>query len=205
MTQVNLLPHELRQRQATQRTTLFVVLGGAAALVLVLLFSFAQSAQVEQAERDLAEQQNANARVSAQIADLQRFGDLQTELATKEQLITQVYRNEVSWSGVLLDLSRVIPSEAYLTNFTGEIQSTDVLGEGSEAGLVGTLTFTGSVRGADALASWLTRLEQVDGWVNAWASSASETGPFTRIYQFQSGVDLDGDVLTKRGRGEVAT
>jgi Tfp pilus assembly protein PilN len=203
MTQVNLLPPELRQRQATQRTTLFVILGGAAALALVLLFSFAQSAQLEQAEQDLADQQNANARVSAQIAELQKFGDLQNELASKEQLITEVYRNEVSWSGVLLDVSRVIPGEAYLTNFTGSIASTEALGEGSEAGIIGTLSFTGNVKGADALASWLTRLEQVDGWVNAWASSASETGAFTRIYQFQSGVDLNTDVVTKRGKGEV--
>ena len=202
MTQVNLLPPELRQRQATQRTTLFVALAGAAALALVLFFSFMQSAQLQQAEDDLAQQQDVNARVSAQIAELQRFGDLQTELATKEQLIGQVYRNEVSWSGILLDVSRVIPGEAYLTNFTGQIQSTETLGE-SEAGIVGTLSFTGNVRGADALASWLTRLEQVDGWVNAWASSASETGPFTRIYQFQSGVDLSAEALTGRGRGEA--
>jgi Tfp pilus assembly protein PilN len=203
MTQVNLLPPELRQRQATQRTTLFVGLLGAAALALVLVFSFTQSAQLQQAEDDLAQQQDANARVSGQITQLQEFGDLQQELATKQQLMGQVYRNEVSWSGVLLDLSRVIPSEAYLTNLTGTISSTEAVGEGTPAGIVGSLSFTGAVRGADTLAEWLNRLEQVDGWANAWASSASETGPFTRIYQFQSGVDLSGDVLTRRGRGEV--
>ena len=203
MTQVNLLPLELRQRQATQRTTLFVGLLGAAALALVLVFSFTQSAQLQQAEDDLAQQQDANARVSGQITQLQEFGDLQQELATKQQLMGQVYRNEVSWSGVLLDLSRVIPSEAYLTNLTGTISSTEAVGEGTAAGIVGSLSFTGAVRGADTLAEWLNRLEQVDGWANAWASSASETGPFTRIYQFQSGVDLSGDVLTRRGRGEV--
>lgn len=203
MTQVNLLPPELRQRQATQRTTLFVGLCGAAALALVLVFSFMQSAQLQQAEDELAQQQDANARVSRQITQLQEFGDLQQELATKQQLMGQVYRNEVSWSGVLLDLSRVIPSEAYLTNLTGTTSGTEALGEGTAAGIVGSLSFTGAVKGADTLAEWLNRLEQVDGWVNAWASSASETGPFTRIYQFQSGVDLSGDVLTRRGRGEV--
>jgi Tfp pilus assembly protein PilN len=204
MTQVNLLPPELRQRQVTQRTTVFVALGGAAALALVLLFSFMQSGRLSGAEKALADQQDVNARVSAQIADLQKFGDLQTELATKQELLVQVFRNEVSWSGVLLDVSRVIPGDAYLTNFTGQIQSTEALGEGAQAGLIGTLSFTGNVRGADTLAAWLTRLEQVDGWVNAWASSATESGPFTRIYQFQSGVDLSADVVTRRGRGGAA-
>jgi hypothetical protein len=42
----------------------------------------------------------------------------------------------------------------------------------------------------------------VKGWVNPWTNSASESGPFTRIYQFQSGVDLSSDVVTKRGRGD---
>jgi Tfp pilus assembly protein PilN len=203
MTQVNLLPPELRQRQATQRTTLLVALLGAAAVALAVFFAFLQQAALQQAEDDLAAQQDANARVSAEIAELQRYGDLQNELATKEQLIGEVYRNEVSWSGILLDVSRVIPSEAYLTNFTGSIGSSETTGEATAAGIVGTLSFTGNVKGADTLAAWLTRLEQVDGWVNAWANSASESGPFTRIYQFQSGVDLSADVLTRRGRGEV--
>jgi hypothetical protein len=60
------------------------------------------------------------------------------------------------------------------------------------------------VKGADTLAAWLTRLEQVRGWVNAWANSASESGPFTRVYTFQSGVDLSKDVVTKRGRAAAA-
>ena len=30
-----------------------------------------------------------------------------------------LYLNEVSWSGALLDVSRVIPDASYLTNLTG--------------------------------------------------------------------------------------
>jgi Tfp pilus assembly protein PilN len=201
VSQVNLLPPELRQKQATRRTTSLALAAGLAALAVVVLFSFIKSAQLSQKQEQLAAQEAVNSRVSAQIAELQRFGQLQAELRTKQELITTVFANEVSWSGILLDVARVIPADAYLTSFSGQTAPPTTDASGASTGLVGSLTFSGSVKGADTLAAWLTRLEQVHGWVNAWANSANESGPFTKIYQFSSGVDLSQDVLTKRGRG----
>ena len=69
------------------------------------------------------------------------------------------------------------------------------------ATLIGNITFTGVVRETDPLATWLTRLDQVDGWVNAWMTSATEQEPFSRVYTFNSGLDLSLDAATRRGRG----
>lgn len=201
MSQVNLLPPELRQRQATRRSTSLAVAGGFVLLALVGLFAYLRGAELQQKQDDLAAQQAVNARVQAQIFELQKFGDLQAQLETKRQLITQVYANEVSWSSILLDVSRAIPPDAYLTAMTGQIATPQAGATTSGAGLVGSISFTGNVKGADTLAAWLTRLEQVRGWVNAWANSANESGPFSRIYQFQSGVDLSSDLVTRRGKG----
>jgi Tfp pilus assembly protein PilN len=201
VSQVNLLPPELRQRQATRRSTSLAVAGGFVLLALVGLFAYLRGAELQQKQDDLAAQQAVNARVQAQIFELQKFGDLQAQLETKRQLITQVYANEVSWSSILLDVSRAIPPDAYLTAMTGQIATPQAGATTSGAGLVGSISFTGNVKGADTLAAWLTRLEQVRGWVNAWANSANESGPFSRIYQFQSGVDLSSDVVTRRGKG----
>jgi Tfp pilus assembly protein PilN len=202
VSQVNLLPPELKQRQATRRTTSIAIVAGAAALALVVLFSFMKSAELSHTQDQLQAQQAVNQRVQAQIAELQKYGQLGSELQAKQQLVTSVYANEVSWSGILLDLSRVVPADAYLTQFSGQIAPPTTTGTTTPSTpLVGSLTFTGSVKGADTLAAWLTRLEQVNGWVNAWANSASESGPFSRIYQFNSGVDLSQDVVTKRGQG----
>jgi Tfp pilus assembly protein PilN len=201
VSQVNLLPPELRQRQARRRSTSLAIAGGVLLVALVVGFSFLRASELSQKQQDLAAQREVNARVEQQIAELQEFGALQAQLQTKEQLIAKVYANEVSWSGILLDVSRVIPADAYLTALTGQIAGPSAEATGATPGLVGSLSFTGSVKGADTLAAWLTRLEQVKGWVNPWANSASESGPFTRIYQFQSGVDLSSDVVTKRGLG----
>jgi Tfp pilus assembly protein PilN len=202
VSQVNLLPPELRQRQATRRSTSLAVAGGLVLVALVVGFSFLRASELSQKQEDLAAQSDVNARVQQQIAELQKYGELQAQLQTKEQLIDKVYANEVSWSGILLDVSRVIPADAYLTALTGTVAPPSSEATGATPGLIGSVSFTGSVKGADTLAAWLTRLEQVKGWVNPWTNSASESGPFTRIYQFQSGVDLSSDVVTKRGRGE---
>jgi Tfp pilus assembly protein PilN len=204
VSQVNLLPPEIRQRQATRRTTALAVVAGAAALALVLFLSFLRSEELSRKQDELTAQEARNTQIQAQIAELQKFGDLQAQLQAKQQLIGTVFANEVSWSGILLDVSRVIPAEAYLTSFSGQIAPpTTATGgtTGTTTNLIGSLTFSGNVKGADTLAAWLTRLEQVKGWVNAWANSASESGPFSRIYQFQSGVDLSQDVVTHRGMG----
>src|SRR4029453_16795318 len=102
VSQVNLLPPELRQRQATRRSTSLAVAGGVVLLALVGLFAYLRGAELQQKQDDLAAQQAVNARVQAQIFELQKFGDLQAQLETKRQLITQVYANEVSWSSILL-------------------------------------------------------------------------------------------------------
>jgi Tfp pilus assembly protein PilN len=200
VSQVNLLPPELRERQATRRTTSLAAFAGVAVLALVVLFSFMKSAELSRKQDELTAQQAVNARVQAQIAELQQYGQLQSALQSKQQLISQVFADEISWSGVLLDISRVIPADAYLTSFSGQTTPAATDASGNSTGLVGTLTFSGSAKGADTLAAWLSRLEQVKGWVNPWMNSASESQPFSKIYQFSSGVDLSQDVVTKRGQ-----
>ncbi len=199
MTQVNLLPPELRAREVTRRLTSVVVIVGVIVLGLVGLFYFFQVMNLSRAEDDLAAQEGVNRQLQAQVNDLQRFQELQGQLQAKQELVNSVFVDEVSWSTVLVDISQVIPSEAYLTSLTGSISAAAPATGGTP--LIGSIAFTGVVRETDPLASWLTRLEQVDGWVNAWMTSATEDAPFSRIYTFNSGIDLSLDAATRRGKG----
>jgi type IV pilus assembly protein PilN len=208
VSKVNLLPPELRQKQAERRTTTLVSAIGAAVITLILVFFFFQGMQLSSARDELAEQQATNAELSAQIAELQPFAVLQQELAAKQQLVDTLYLNEVSWAGVLLDVSRVIPDDSYLTNLTGQItaptgtQVGAVPVEGGTTTLIGNVTFSGVARETQTIASWLTRLEQIRGWVNPWVNNAQENAEFSRIYTFDGGIDLTPDAATERGRGE---
>jgi len=204
---VNLLPPELRQRQAVRRRTSLIVAVGLGLLALVGGFYFLQTQRLAEAQDDLAVQNDLNDQLQTQIAGLQPFADRQGELAAKQQLVATLFLNEVSWSSALLDISRVIPDASYLTNLTGQLlvsTGTAAAPAGSiDTTLIGSMSFTGIAQESGTIASWLTRLEQVQGWVNAWVASAQEDAPFSGIYQFTSGLDLTASAATDRGQGGV--
>ncbi len=214
MTQVNLLPPEIRQRTQTRRLTLMVIAAGVVLLVLIGFFYAVQAANLARVKQDIAAQESKNAQINSEIAGLQEFAALQTEAQTKKALLSTAFANEVSFSGILLDLSRVIPSDAYLTTFAaqvtppvvGAVPAAPVPGAPpvSATPLIGTMTAAGEGSGADALASWITRLESVKGWVNPWISTFAETTPNTDRFTFNSGADLTSDVLTERARDAAA-
>ena len=211
MSQVNLLPPELRERQAIRRTTSLVVAAGLAALALIGIFYLFQVQRLSQVQSDLEVQQSRNAQVESEIVSLQEFAALQAELASKEALVAQIFANEVSWSSALLDVSRVIPDTSYLTNLTGQITATiagevvtEPTGGTPETTLVGNMTFAGVANQTETIVTWITRLEQVQGWVNAWVNSAQEDAPGSRIYTFSNGLDLTQEAVTERGQGVVA-
>ena len=211
MSQVNLLPPELRERQAIRRTTSLVVAAGLVALALIGIFYFFQVQRLSQVQSDLEAQQSRNAQLESEIVSLQEFAALQAELASKEALVAQIFVNEVSWSSALLDVSRVIPDTSYLTNLTGQITATiagevvtEPTGGTPETTLVGNMTFAGVANQTETIATWITRLEQVQGWVNAWVNSAQEDAPGSRIYTFSNGLDLTQEAVTERGQEVVA-
>jgi type IV pilus assembly protein PilN len=208
VSQVNLLPSELRERQAIRRTTSLVVAVGLAVLALIGIFYVFQVQRLSQVQSDLEAQQSRNAQLGTQIASLQEFADLQAELASKEALVGEIFVNEVSWSSALLDVSRVIPDASYLTNLTGQITptvvgevATEPTGGTPETTLIGNMTFAGVANQTETIATWITRLEEVHGWVNAWVNSAQEDAPFSRIYTFSNGLDLTQEAATARGQG----
>ena len=201
MSQVNLLPPELRARQKVKQLTTLIIGAGAAIIVLLLAFWFLQGQKLAGVNDDIAAQNLTNSGLQTQIDQLQEFQQLQEEAAAQEALLATAYTGEVSFSQMLMDLSRTIPSDAYLDAFNAALTA-PIAGEvtTTTTTFVGSFTASGAADGFESLASWLTRLESVKGWVNPWMSSATETGPNTGLYQFSSGVDLSEDALTARGK-----
>ena len=203
MSQVNLLPPDILEAQRWRRLTGFVVAGGAVVLGLIFLFYLMQVGTLGGVRDDIEAQEASNAQLRQQIADLQRFEDLQVRAQAKQQLLASAFTGEASFSGLLMDMSRVIPSDAALNSLAVTVTppTADAEAEAGATGFVGTITTAGSADSFDTLSTWLTRLEQVQGWVNPWMSSISREGDTGTIYTFASGVDLTADVLTERGRG----
>ena len=203
--QVNLLPPEVLQGQKYRRVTLMVVIAGAVVLALVLAFYLLQAQRLSSVNNQIEAQQTTNNQIQQEIASLQHFQDLKTEAETKQALLNAAYANEVSFSGLLMDLSRVTPSASYLNTLAITITPPATAGSTTETtttatSFVGSMTFGGQAIGFDTISAWLTRLEQVNGWANPWMSTLNKQDTNDAI-TFSGSVDLTQDVVTKRGSG----
>ena len=206
MSQVNLLPPEILEAQRWRRMTGFVVAGGAVLLGLIFLFYLMQVGTLGGVRADIEEQERTNEGLRQEIAELQRFEDLQVRAQAKQQLLSSAFAGEAAFSGMLMDLSRVIPSDAALTSLNVSVTpptTEDDAGDEAATGFVGSITTAGEADGFDSLSTWLTRLEQVQGWVNPWMTTITRRDDGGTVYSFASGVDLTADVLTERGRGAL--
>ena len=197
MSQVNLLPPEILAAQRQRRLAGVVALAGVGLIGLILVFYVLQLGKVGGIRSDIDQQKQTNQGLQTEIQKLREFEQLRARAQAKQKLLNDVFANEISFSGLLMDVSRVIPSTAALTSMSATSQEPAPTTGGSTL-LTGRIDIAGLALDYDTIASWLTRLERVRGWVNPWVTSIAdpETGPIT----YSSGVDLTTAALTERGR-----
>ena len=205
MSRVNLLPGEIKKtQQVRRRTVLVAMIGGAVIGVIILLWLF-QGVRLSQVNDEIDAQNRTNQSLQQEINDLQRYADLQAEAQQQETLLSAAYANEVAYSGVLVDISKVIPSDSYLTSYSSAVDTTAAPTTDSTTTFVGTMTFSGASLHFESLSLWLTRLEEVEGWANPWMSNISQEPDTPGAYTFDTSVDLTQDAVTQRGQaGEAA-
>jgi Tfp pilus assembly protein PilN len=213
MTQVNLLPTGVREKQKTRRTTVAAVAGVAAVVMALLLVYVLQVGRLASANRQLTAQESINRDYRNKITALQPFADLKANVTNRKALVAQLLQGEVLWSGVLHDLSMVIPDQMWLTGMNGSLAQAGPSAPGAPGAptgpatgvatgsLVGSIQYQGYAFDHPTVALWLIRLQEVHGWVNAWISNAARTD-FNghSVVQFVSTIDLTTDATTNGGQ-----
>jgi Tfp pilus assembly protein PilN len=197
VSQVNLLPPDILAAQRQRRLAGVVALAGIGVIGLILVFYVLQLGSLAGVNDDIEAAEQNNAGLQRDIENLQEFEDLSAQAQAQQQLLNEVFANEISFSGLLMDISRVIPSDAALTSLTTAAQEPTPASGGTTL-LVGRIDVAGIALDYDTIASWLMRLERIRGWVNPWVTSIAdpETGPIT----YTSGVDLTTAAETERGQ-----
>jgi Tfp pilus assembly protein PilN len=202
VTQVNLLPREVKQRQTVRRRTGMIVVLGAVVVGAIVAFWFLQGVRLHKLDDQVAAQDATNAQIQEQVNSLQKYADQKTAAEQQKTLLKSAVQTTVAWSGVLNDVSKIEPTNMWLTTLTGTVSTasstTTTTVPGAPASptgptaLIGSLQFQGSSLDTDTVATWLTKLETVKGWVNSWVSSAQTTDlNGTPVWTFNSSVDLD--------------
>jgi Tfp pilus assembly protein PilN len=212
MSQVNLLPHDVLQGQRYRRLTLTVLAGGAVVLAVVVAIFLLQMGKLGSVNDDITDAEKNNAALQSQINDLQKYEDLQVQAQQAQAELTAAYAGQVSFSGMLMDISRVIPNDAFLTTYSSTITGAPAQSGGTTTGgtttttpLIGTMSMGGEAIGFDSLSEWLTRLEMVQGWVNPWMPTIAADSSVPNAYTFTTSVDLTQEAETPCGQGQVDT
>lgn len=201
---VNLLPQTLlHERRARQRTLAVVVAAAGVIALLVGAFLF-QSLRLA-GERDrLAQQQEENASLRAQVAELADIERQNAELRAKRALVDQLTRDEVRWSVILADISVVIPSEAWLTTFTGNVTAPATGAAAPTGGPVtlGSITLNGTTFRHEDVATWLTLLGEIEAFTLPYVTlSTKATIGETEVVNFNSSVQLSEAAFRRNQQG----
>jgi len=196
VTQVNLLPREIRQRQTTRRQTGIVAALGAVAVGALLVMWFLQGIRLSDFNDKIDAQNATNQGLETQVAALQHFADEQAALEARKTLLQSAVANTIRWSGVLNKVAQVEPDTMWLDSMTGTatalVAATPGTAPAGGTSLIGSLQFSGSSLDTATIALWLTNLETVPGWVNPWFTSATKADVNgTPVWAFSSTVDLD--------------
>jgi Tfp pilus assembly protein PilN len=202
MRQINLLPSDIAERRRARQMTLLLAAGLLGLVALLVLVFVLQAARLSGARGELEAQERANSRLERQVNQLQGFAQLQATLRTKEQLLGQLTVNEVRWSLLLNNISLVIPSDVWLTNFSGSVQAA-ATAPGAATGPVGTIQVSGQTFTHLDVARWLSRLAGVDEFLFPYLSLSSKSDSETTqtLVDFNSSVQLDQDALRRNQPG----
>jgi Tfp pilus assembly protein PilN len=202
---INLLPPEVLERQRARRRTFLTFAGGVIVLILIGAFYFLQILRLSSVEDNIAAQRAVNAQLEAQIAELQDVAALEEEIERTRLVLSGLLEDRVLWSGVLRDVSLVIPGEVWLNGIAGQLgaaeggTTTGTTAESVTTGIVGQISFDGFAFDHRDVALWLSRLEDVRGFINPWLSSSAKTviGTIDAV-GFTSSVDLSEQAIARR-------
>lgn len=206
MRRVDLLPSIYAQRRRDRRNLVLAVLIGVVLLLGLIAWYLALGFQVNAAREDLAERQSQNIALSQEIAELQQFQELETEVQNKRTALQTVMAGDLDWPAVLTEIAMVIPDDVWLTSLTtsaGATEGASVVP--TEANAIdidprepfGRILFDGEALSMRDVATWLIRLETVDEFLAVYLGSAAG-GDEGGTFRFSTTLELGDEAVSGR-------
>jgi hypothetical protein len=113
---IDLLPRALVEQRLVRRQRGVVGAGFLVLLAVLGLWYALESRELTKVE-DQADQERAVATgLRAHRVKLQPLADLEAQIAAAEQLRASVYKREIRFSGVMRDISAIVPDDIWLTS-----------------------------------------------------------------------------------------
>jgi type IV pilus assembly protein PilM len=164
---------------------------------------------------DIKNEKKAEAAATARNSDLQRrIGSLSEAAVKQQQLVSakaeiaKLLDRDVSWSRMLQELARTIPTDVWLTGFDTSVSDATAAAAAAAAAtdtgapvnaFGGTAHFTATGLDYPSVAKWIDRLSQIPSLTNIWVTSAKKGTYAERdTVDFDSTVELTGKARSNR-------
>lgn len=173
MIRINLIPPEILQARRDERRWKWVWIGGGILALVVALLWAATYLQVQSATTDVQSTQQQAASLQAQASRFNVFQQEESDLSVRQASVVAAEAGRIDWSTVLYDVGLVLPTDIYLTTFTGT--------DSGQAG-ASVVTMAGQARydptdtpinGYKSIAKMLVRLTDLPELNSVWLTSAS--------------------------------
>lgn len=214
MRRIDLLPSVYEERRRQRRNVTSVFVAGLLVLLLLVGWLLFLNMQINDAKDELADVQARNAVLEQQIAELQRFAELQAEVDAKRTALQTVFAGDVDWPALLTEVAMVVPGEVWLTNLTASAGTTEGAAPvGTETAAVriddrepfGRIAFQGTSLSMPGVARWMIRLETVREFFAVYLNSAvlSEQEEAIETVAFDSTLELSNRAASRRFQGRI--
>jgi Tfp pilus assembly protein PilN len=169
MTTIDLLPPEIREKRVAERRRVLVVMGMALAWGSILAVGVFLGVMVGAENAKLAQLENRTAGINRAIAEYQIFEKQKQDVDSKKAIVAQAIAGEVPWFKMLNEVALIIPSDVWLTTFSGDekagvqftAQATDMPADTPDLG-------------HKPVAKWLVRLEEIPMLADIWLVSSTK-------------------------------
>jgi hypothetical protein len=113
---IDLLPRQLVEQRLVRRQRSGIGAGFLVLLAALGIWYVLETQELRHAQAAADQERATAANLRAQRAQLQPLADLEAQIAAAEQLRATVYRNEIRFSGVMRDISAIVPDDVWLTS-----------------------------------------------------------------------------------------
>lgn len=215
MRRIDLLPPVYEERRRQRRNVTSVFIAGLIVLLLLVGWVVFLNIQINDAQDELADVQARNAVLEQQIAELQRFAELQAEVEAKRTALQTVFAGDVDWPALLTEIAMVVPGEVWLTNLTASAGLTEGAAPvGTETAAVriderepfGRMAFQGTSLSMPGVARWMIRLETVREFFAVYLNSAALSEQAEGVVEtvaFDSTLELSNRAASRRFQGRI--
>jgi Tfp pilus assembly protein PilN len=172
---INLVPVAERARTKTDVGVLVLIIVGVVVLAGIAFSYYSFNNQLSTKQDELAQLQNENAQIVAQLASLAEFDALAQKTKDTETLVQALYLGRTLVSSVLGDISLVVPDNAWFTSLTVDAPYKTIGGDAAAAGAAataGSVSIQANTYSFEDVATFLVRMGLVPGLVDINLSSA---------------------------------